>query len=115
MINGLLFRMQRPEKGWDPIPAAHARAYSDRESALPSIDSTIEDLIRFTGDVRGKEVLDLGAGPGHFTAALARCGAVVTWQDISKNYLDIFREKYAELAVATQLGYLEEAVGQYDV
>lgn len=115
MINAVLSRLHRPEKGWDPVPAAHARAYSDRESTLPSIQAIIEDLIAFTGELSGKEVLDLGAGPGHFTAALAGRGAIVTWQDISKNYLNIFRERHSDLHVTAKLGYLEEAVGQYDV
>jgi SAM-dependent methyltransferase len=115
MINALLFKLQRPEKGWDPVSAAHARAYSDHESGLPSIESTMQDVVGFAGDLRGKQVLDLGAGPGHFTAAFAERGAVVTWQDISRNYLDIFRARYRNLRVDARLGYLEEAAGEFDL
>ena len=44
---------------------------------------------------RGDRVLDAGAGPGRFSAAMANRGAVVTVLDISDGQLDLARETVA--------------------
>ena len=31
MINWLFSRVQRPERGWDPVPGAYAREYAERQ------------------------------------------------------------------------------------
>ena len=46
-------------------------------------------IIRHLGDVRGKKVLELGAGAGESSVYLAKCGADVVASDISQGMLDV--------------------------
>ncbi len=65
------------------------------------------------GGFKGKSVLDLGGGPGHYSLAMAQRGGQVTWHDVSGTYLQISRGKAQELGLADRirfsLGYLDEA------
>jgi len=115
MINWLLSRLQRPERGWDPIPPGHAQAYADLQ--WQSVDESILDRIEeWTGPLARLQVLDLGGGPGHYSAAFARRGAQVTWYDISRTYETIARERTAASGVDGSIrfavGYLDEAPAQ---
>lgn len=116
MINNISYFLKRPEKGWDPISKSYAQQYAQYEYA--HIDKNrIKEIIRFTGGLEGKAVLDLGAGPGQYSLEFAECGAVVTWHDISRNYQEIARQKAREHNVMLnfRLGYMEEADGEYDL
>ena len=110
MINQLLARVHRPERGWDPVPPAWAETYAAGEWARfdPLAVDRIEARI---GPVAGKRVLDLGGGPGQYSAEFARRGAQVVWHDISARYRDIARERFRDggLSVSFSLGYLEDA------
>lgn len=113
MINWLFSRLQRPERGWDPVPDAYAREYAERQWLGDTAELT-DRIEAETLPLAGREVLDLGAGPGHFTRAFAERGANVTWFDVSRNYQAFARERLADLnggsgTVAWELGYLEEA------
>lgn len=110
MINAIHAWLHRPEKGWDPVPAAHAAKYAQTE--WDNLDIALVDKLE--GRVQGfagKRILDLGGGPGQYSAAFAARGAEVTWHDVSRNYLDIARGKCREkgLNVEFSLGYLEDA------
>lgn len=65
------------------------------------------------GGFKGKAILDLGGGPGHYSLAMAQRGGKVTWHDVSSTYLQISRRKAQELGLAEKirfsLGYLDEA------
>jgi SAM-dependent methyltransferase len=110
MINALHAMLHNPRRGWDPIPEEHARLYAEEQwqKFNPGLVDYLAD--RLCG-LEGKRVLDLGAGPGHFSVAFARCGAQVTWHDLSRRYLDFSREKARQAGVTLRfsLGYLEEA------
>jgi malonyl-CoA O-methyltransferase len=54
---------------------------------------------RLSGDVRGKDVLDLGCGTGRHTTWLAHAGARVTAVDFSAGMLAEARRKVPEAAV----------------
>jgi SAM-dependent methyltransferase len=110
MINQLLYRRRRPERGWDPVPASHADAYAAGEWEIFS-PAIIDQLEQRLGPVSGRRVLDLGGGPGQYSVAFARRGAIVTWHDISRRYEEIvLRHAEAEgVTVKTSLGYLEDA------
>ena len=110
MINQLFSRLQRPERGWDPVPDAYAREYAEAQWRLDT-DALVDAVERETQPLAGKEVLDLGAGPGHFTGAFAARGARVTWYDISRNYQALARERLVDRngGIEWQLGYLDEA------
>lgn len=52
-----------------------------------------EEVIDLLGDLRGKTVLDLGAGTGYFSVRLARHGAKVIAADIDKRFLDFIQAR----------------------
>jgi 2-polyprenyl-3-methyl-5-hydroxy-6-metoxy-1,4-benzoquinol methylase len=110
MLNRLHATLHRPERGWDPVPSDHARAYA--ESEWERIDyqlvSRLEERI---GGFSGKQVLDLGGGPGHYSVAFAQRGARVTWHDVSSVYRRIALDHShgSNLEIRFSLGYLEEA------
>ena len=52
-----------------------------------------EQLSRWLGDVRGKSILDIGAGTGRTAIPLAKAGAKVTAADASEAMLEVARKK----------------------
>lgn len=110
MINYLYSRLYRPERGWDPIDSEYAQQYTMR--AWNSVDNLlITKVEQLIGGFTGKEVLDLGGGPGQYSVAFAKRGAIVTWHDVSRNYLRIAEQKAKEAGVSIifSLGYMDEA------
>jgi SAM-dependent methyltransferase len=88
------------------------KQYGDRE--WQGVNETLlDDLDKWLGGFAGKRVLDLGGGPGQYSAAFARRGAEVTWHDVSRGYRDMARVRIQDLGLAERvrfsLGYLEEA------
>jgi len=115
MINKIFYYLQRPEKGWDPIPKDYAKKYAHHCYTEENVAKCLADVQSFVGSLKGMNVLDLGAGPGQFTAAFAKEGADVTWHDISRHYLNLCRSQYPDIDLKFKIGYLEEATGQYDL
>jgi 2-polyprenyl-3-methyl-5-hydroxy-6-metoxy-1,4-benzoquinol methylase len=112
MINTIHARLNRPERGWDPVPAEHAQRYAaDEWGKLNS--AILDDLEARIGPLAGRRVLDLGGGPGQYTVAMAQRGARVTWHDVSRRYLELTRLKALEAGVQDKvqlsLGYMDEA------
>ena len=110
MINQLLARLYRPERGWDPVPASWAGRYADHE--WTTFDPAVVDWLETqTGSLAGKRLLDLGGGPGQYTAEFARRGAHVTWHDVSRRYREIAQARAQDLEASIEfsLGYLEDA------
>jgi SAM-dependent methyltransferase len=112
MFNRLHARLHRPENGWDPVPAAHAASYGAGEWSR--IDQALlDDLSQRIGGFAGKSVLDLGGGPGQYSAAIAQRGARVTWHDVSRTYLNMSKSRAEALGLLEKikfsLGYLDEA------
>jgi 2-polyprenyl-3-methyl-5-hydroxy-6-metoxy-1,4-benzoquinol methylase len=58
----------------------------------------IEILRSFCPDWRGKKVLEIGCGTGRITESLARWGARVTATDISREMLEVARDRLRSLA-----------------
>lgn len=112
MLNQLHARFHRPERGWDPVPPAHAGAYAESPDA--GVDAALfAQLDAWAGGLAGKRVLDLGSGPGHHALAFARLGADVTCYDTSTIYLDLLQRRAADAGLAPRircvLGYLDDA------
>ncbi len=112
MLNQLHARFHRPERGWDPVPPAHAGAYAESPDA--GVDAALfAQLDAWAGGLAGKRVLDLGSGPGHHALAFARLGADVTCYDTSKIYLDLLQRCAADAGLTPRircvLGYLDDA------
>jgi 2-polyprenyl-3-methyl-5-hydroxy-6-metoxy-1,4-benzoquinol methylase len=109
VINWLHSKLHRPERGWDPISLQHAMHYAQDEW-LKLDESPLEEIERWLGGFSGKEVLDLGGGPGQFSVAMARRGARVTWHDVSRNYRQIVEQRNPGLNMSYSIGYLEDAL-----
>lgn len=110
MINLLHSTLFRPEDGWDPIAAPHAARYSEFEWEHIS-DDLINMLEQRMGGFKGKHILDLGGGPGHYSVAFALRGASVLWHDVSHRYQCI-AQRCADahcVSVEFSCGYLEDA------
>jgi len=111
VINGLHSRLHRPENGWDPVPQDHVLEYGAHEWASGADMRLLDELEQRVGGFAGKQVLDLGGGPGQYSVAFARRGARVTWLDVSARYRDFARHKADEAQVSIEfvLGYMDEA------
>jgi 2-polyprenyl-3-methyl-5-hydroxy-6-metoxy-1,4-benzoquinol methylase len=111
MINKFHAMLNRPEKGYDPVPASHVESYGAGRWNAPIDDRMLDHIEHWVGGLAGKTVLDLGGGPGQYSIAFAKRGATVTWYDVSKRYLDYVGRKAQEhnVLVDCALGYLDEA------
>jgi 2-polyprenyl-3-methyl-5-hydroxy-6-metoxy-1,4-benzoquinol methylase len=110
VLNRLHANLHRPEHGWDPIPDSYAQQYAQQELGKVSLE-LLDKLDVWVGGLEGKRVIDLGAGPGHYSVALASRGAIVTWYDVSARYKAL-AEQLAEahgVKLAFAIGYLDEA------
>jgi len=112
MINRLHARFHRPENGWDPVPFEHAFRYSNDQWSAGINERLLDDLDYWVGGLKGKRVLDLGGGPGHYSIAFAKRGAHVVWYDVSHTYRNFAEQKAKENQVTLNfsLGYLDEAL-----
>lgn len=108
MINRLHALLNRPENGWDPVSPQHVENYSQAVGA----DEAVLDLIEsYIGGYSGKRLLDLGAGPGHYTVAFAKRGADAFWYDVSRRYLRVAMQhaKESNISLSYTVGYLDDA------
>jgi len=77
-----------------PPPAGYALAaagYDKKESYLNSFEKG--RLLPLLGDLKGKKALDVGAGTGRLTLALAELGAEVIALDSASEMLEILKKK----------------------
>lgn len=103
---------------WD----RHSAAYQQRhEARLPTDEPTWgiwglrESELRILGDVRGKDVLELGCGGAQWSVALARRGARGTGLDLSSAQLEHARSVCAAAGVDVRLVHASaEATGLPD-
>jgi SAM-dependent methyltransferase len=113
MINKIHSKFYRPEKGWDPVPSEHVAMYGQVEWSLP-FRSLVDKIENKIGSLVDKEVIDLGAGPGHYASEFAKRGAKVTWFDISRRYMEFCRsqqnDEMFKHPMEFYLGYLEESL-----
>lgn len=111
MINRLHAYLNNPAHGYDPVPIEHVKDYADWEWSNGVDESLIRNLEGWVGGFKGKRVLDLGGGPGHYSIAFAKLGAIVDWYDISKAYSDITLQmaKINNVNVTCTIGYIDEA------
>jgi len=72
-----------------------ANEYLDTFAGLTS--QAIPLLLEPIGDCRGRQVLDLGSGPGNVAEVLAESGAEVTGVDFSPQMVKVARSRYPHL------------------
>ena len=111
MINRIRARFERPEKGWDPIDPEYAARYAAGEWAKGANPALLDEFDLWMGGLEGKTILDLGGGPGQYAVGFAKRGAIVTWHDVSHEYLAIAEAKARQHDVDLKfsLGYMDEA------
>ena len=68
-------------------------AVYDFLNVLEPYQKLLAAFVEAFGDVRGKKILDAGAGTGNLAALLEKCGAKVVGLDFSKEGLEIFKKK----------------------
>lgn len=75
-----------------------------RESYLGALTERLEEgaILRLTGDVSGKYLLDLGCGDGTYSIAASRRGARVTGVDISDAMLKSARRRAAACGASVE-------------
>jgi 2-polyprenyl-3-methyl-5-hydroxy-6-metoxy-1,4-benzoquinol methylase len=121
VLNWLHSRIFRPEDGWDPVPEGYVCEYAGASWRAGADESVLNLVEKWIGNLRGKSVLDLGGGPGHYSIAFAKRGALVTWHDVSARYRRLAMDKAAQAGVEIyfSLGYMDEApkllAKQFDV
>lgn len=52
-----------------------------------------EKVLDFLGDIKGKTIMDLGAGSGYFSIKLAKAGAHVIAADVSDEFQDYLKKR----------------------
>lgn len=118
MFNILLSKFQNPKKGFDPISKQYAKKYFEDTYRLKGrIDKNLLTLLKKTIEIKGKRVVDLGAGPGQYTLLLAKEGADVHYHDISHNFVKLAIEKANEegYSFTHTVDYIDNVNGPYDV
>jgi SAM-dependent methyltransferase len=99
---------------WDALAGAPA---SDEElivahrdfAAFTRQDTTMLGVADFLGDLRDREVLELGSGMGEMTTQLARSGARVTAVDISPGSIAVARRRAELHGVAEAIEFVPAA------
>lgn len=92
-------------RAWDDMAAwfeKHHRADLEQQGGMIWAFFPEREL-RLLGDVRGKDVLELGCGAARWAVALARAGARVTGLDLSPRRLDQARAQIARAGVDVAL------------
>ena len=82
-----------PASDYDSFAAAYS---AENESGLFNRYYERPAMLRLTGDVSGRRILDVGCGSGPLTEALRAKGAVVTGFDSSAAMVDLARQRLGE-------------------
>jgi SAM-dependent methyltransferase len=126
----MLTRLQEPPTPFSPgephfwtdphiarqMLAAHLDPNTDAASRRPeTIQRTVDWLIKILHLQPGQRVLDLGCGPGLYTARLADAGLQVTGVDFSQNSIEYARQQRPGIEYLCQ-NYLDLQVeGKFEV
>ena len=52
-----------------------------------------EKVFEYLGDIKGKKIMDIGAGSGYFSVKLAEKGAIVIAADVSDEFQDVIKKR----------------------
>jgi SAM-dependent methyltransferase len=115
MINAIVSKFQDPKKGFDPVPSNYIKKYFEQAYNGQRFNQKIIERLAQYIDLSKSKILDLGAGPGQYTKYFVEQGADTYYHDISKGYLQLFKEKSPNLKFTATLDYLDHFQGQYDL
>lgn len=62
-----------------------------------------DEVMRYLGKLKGKTVVDIGAGSGYFSLRLARAGAKVIAADVDDRFLNFLRERVEKEGLSQQI------------
>ena len=112
MINYIHSIFHKVENGYDPIDKNLAKKYSNGIDLL-----TINAIEYYLGDLKGKYILDLCGGNGSYSLYFLEKKAILKYNDISKNYLVIAKEKVKSkgFELDYELGYMDNFTGKYEI
>lgn len=82
----------------------YATAYDDSLGYLNSFEGDL--FLKLVGDIKGKKVLDVGAGTGRIIHNLNMAGGEVTAVDLSENMLKVLKKKFPR--IEAKQGDIEE-------
>jgi 2-polyprenyl-3-methyl-5-hydroxy-6-metoxy-1,4-benzoquinol methylase len=107
MINWLHSIFHDPARGWDPIPAAYATDYTAKFARVDG--ALLARFVELSGGLAGKQIADVGAGPGQYALEFARLGARVTCFDVSRRYLEIAQSRFQHAGLEAEfvIGYMD--------
>ncbi|MCT4648272.1 MAG: class I SAM-dependent methyltransferase [Carboxylicivirga sp.] len=71
-----------------------------------------EKVIALIGDVKGKSIMDIGAGTGYFSFKLVKAGARVIAADVEQEYIHILKERQAEKEISYK--FFETRLSHFD-
>ena len=55
-----------------------------------------DEVIKFLGDIKGKKIIDIGAGSGYFSVPLAKAGAKVIAADVDDEFQAYIKKRIEE-------------------
>jgi 2-polyprenyl-3-methyl-5-hydroxy-6-metoxy-1,4-benzoquinol methylase len=105
---------QDPNRVKDPFRRFVYRYFLRLHEEDKRLTATLAIARRHAPSWAGREVLELGCGPGLYSIAFARLGARVTMLDYSKPMLDIARRNIAAAGVEASMSLVEGDVRTYD-
>ena len=74
-----------------------AAAFDDPERA---VWQKPDEIIALWGELKGKKIMDIGAGSGYFSLRLAQKGARVIAADVNEEFQDFLKKKKKELKLS---------------
>ncbi len=60
------------------------------------------EVVNYLGAIKGKTIIDIGAGTGYFSFPLAKAGATVLAADVDQRFLDFIKDKRTTLGMSDQ-------------
>lgn len=117
-INLLISKFRNIQNGYDPISEQYAVKYfNDFEYEGKRFDYAIVEKIlsHFHGvTLDNLTLIDLGAGPGQYSAHFARLGFKVFHQDVSRNFINLAKayHKKQGVNVTYHHNYMEESLNR---
>ena len=79
---------EQAEEAWDKL----ADWYLERKRGLYEFKMQLPAIFNLLGDLRGKNLIDIGCGPGAYSVEFTKRGADVSVVDLSQNMLEKARD-----------------------